>query len=1135
VDPNAEFSYIEEYLSAVWDVHDIYNFTGYENQSLEIILTPPSAGDFDLYLYDSKTSKYIKSSENWGIGPETQEYIKYILPEDKEYYIRVAAKINNTKPPQNELNGGIYKLKFFSNVPPRWRESAKENYYCLEDSGPIYIEPELLWKELNKNDNIEYLLWNNSASDWELRDQDIRIRSTVFYDDCKVRLINNETPQYPDEAIKIIPSKNKFGITEIKLGARDKPKDAIGENNITLHIIPINDAPKINSTLTWEDQLGTAVLGNNEISIYEFNDARIKVDAYDVDGDNLEFSAKFQDNSTPFAKAFKIDSKSGIITFFADYKFIGSYTVNITAIDDGLSPSNLHTTKQVKFVITSFNLDRSPKTNLITPINGTTIKSPIPTLVWNATDVDTPLDEISYNVYLSNDLLKIISQSKDGLVATIKSQTQFTPINPLEDKITYYWTVIPNDGIFQGKCENSYRYFKVDTTVEAPRVELISPPNKVISNNTNIELKWDLQYDDKKSLYSDVYIGETLTNLNLTDTVTTTSYKPTNIMNTKTYYWQIIPKAGTGKGTIEGEKSPIWSFTIMKNYKPPIVDLISPRDRSILKSNNLSLSWSVDYQESENVNYKVFISTSTKFNIKPYEIVFINTYLKLNDLEENTYYWKVVPILNDVPGPASETRSFKISMQIVQPIVKPRFPVENATLNNTWVELKWSLDYSGPIAKVRYDLYLDSDTNNTIQMKLEKENYRQLFISYELQDHKTYYWRVIPTIEIDEGIIVGEFEKEVTRFRINTSYRPIPNPKFNISMTHTFLELSPGDSSNIKLGIANRGNVDLLINVSYSVEPINLLIISQNIKEITVPVNGGEFIEFNIVVPGQIDDEICVITLECKLVDFGLNKKEIITVEIAKNSEDDQLSFLNLGLNINIILASIAIIIIILIALYLIITNRRKKNQRIEETKDVSQAGSRVPIPNDTPYTKPSVGPLEYKQKQDSKTSKSPISKTSRSKTKSTSSHKVNKSKKAKKSKIEYPTSTSKIKSKFKSKSTSQSKPLESLSNDPEKTQETSQKTVQNYTSTERPEPKSNIIPELIINTQSENLLIEPPTKKPAIAMPVSMSSDKPHSANLQTKLARPAIPVNQVINDTLDNTDQSNSNITDLDKKNKL
>jgi hypothetical protein len=961
IEPHAESLVINEYLSAIWDIQDFYNFTGYRNQTLNIIMTPPMDSDFDVYIYHERSIDPLAISDKWGIGPDGVEIIDLKLPADGLYYIRILAKVNNTSPDDTNNNRGIYKLDIESNVPPLWHNKAKTHYYINEDAKHIFIEPEQQWWDLNKFDKIVYLIWNITLGDWEPRDKNDKIVSSVQYDLFEVQIVNNGSAQYPNEVLKILPNSNKFGISDIKLGAYDSPPEEYSEKNITIHILPLNDPPVINNTLFWEDQAQNAILDDDKITVFEFNTAQIKIDAYDLEEDSLSFSAQFIDNSTPFSKEFKIDSRSGVITFYADYKYIGMYEIIITAIDDGKTPDNQKSTRAINLRISSFNIDYAPKTNLITPINGSIVKNLRPTLVWNVTDYDTPITNISYKVYLSYDISEVISHSEDALISEVNVRTYILLSEDLMDSRTYYWTVIPYDGIFNGYCQDNYHSFKININVNAPSVRLISPPNNIILNNTNIELRWDIKssVDSTVSLMSDVYLGEGPNKLILIETITTNSYFPKDLKNKHTYYWQIVPKMESKSDFIEGEKSPVWKFSITKSHRPPTVNLELPRDNSILKYNYLSLSWKVEYESSEILDFEVYISKSQNFDDTPVGLVSEDTYYKVKDLEPGTFYWKIIPFVDDVPGIESEIWSFRIYPKVVQPIAIPKSPVDNSTITTTMTELKWTIDYTGSVAKVKYDVYLDSTTDDPAKMRLIEKDLRQLFTTpnEKLIDGKTYYWRVVPTIVIEDGIVVGDFFGTVGKFKVDTTFQPTFNPKFNFTIQPAFLEMKPGNSKKVTVTIINEGNMELEINISYLVEPNGLITLNLTSDRITLLPGEDEIIEIEIIVPEKIKQNVFVITVDCKADQISTSNKEIMTLEIGDVDEpvkgDESIS-------IEVIILFVILIIIVLIILTILKSRSRKdqkqagENQKLKDEIDDDKIGSektngtdRVPIPDD--------------------------------------------------------------------------------------------------------------------------------------------------------------------------------------------
>ena len=953
VDPNVEKTYIpSEYLDPRWDIHDIYNFTGYENQTLEVELTLPSTADYDMFLFDRQSVKPIDSSTNVGFG--IKEKISTTLKENRVYYIRVWAKVNGSV---NHLNNyGWYSINFKGNVPPVWRPNATDYYEVEEDHPPFYIEEEPLWMDPNKNDQIEYILWDYEKEEWAPRDDNEVVVSSIKYDNFEIQIINNGTITVPNEALKVILSENAFGETQVRLGAKDRPAEAIGQYNITIHITQLNDKPVLNNTLKWIRFMPDGLtIKSNKITATEESSIKIQATAYDVDGDNLVFS----DNTD----IFDINPNTGEISFFAPFTLIGPHEINITVTDDGTDPDLLSSTNTIEFIITDSGIDHKPKTNLHVPENKSLIKSLFPNLAWNGTDFDTPVEEISYNVYFSDSLDKVISLDKSIMILNGTNSTSYTFTTPILDKKIYYWTAIPFDGIFTGSCRNGFFKFRVDSEIIAPEVVLLSPKNQSVLNYTEVELTWSISYKGDQNVISDIYLGITDKELELMEQgYEGTSYFPDNIFNGHVYYWKIVPKAGVPPNRISGDDSQIFNFEVKRGYKPPTVNLISPDDRSIFKSNEVSLSWEVNYHLPQKVTYEVYLETTIEFGAVPFQIV-TETFLKLEDLSSSTtkYYWRVIPMVGEVPGPSSEIRWFKIDPTVVQPIVVPKYPKANSTINITWVQLQWTVEYSGSIPKVRYDVYLDNSTDYRPGMKQINNNYRQFFVGVQLDDNKTYYWYILPSIETVDGFIVGEFQGGLSKFTVDTSYRPPPEPEFELSLDPTLIKIQPGNITEINVNLKNTGNVGLSVDVTYEVNPDDVLFINiiQQYK-IFVAQGSVKTIKLTITAPTSISEKTGVsITVQGEIEEFSLMDRDVLTVEIQLGNEDiDPDNKSSNGKDGFIIYAIIAIIIICIFLSLLMIIKRHKKQieQKAEAdalAKKELESKKRISLPSPTPYSVP--------------------------------------------------------------------------------------------------------------------------------------------------------------------------------------
>jgi len=956
-----------QYLDPVWDIHDFYNFTGYEDQELTITLTMVSTADYDLYLFDQKSVVPFRKSETPAFG--TEEKIKITLTETKVYYVRVWAKVNGTIKPPN--NWGWYSIEFSGNIPPKWNNGSTDYFVIDEDDPPIYIELVNLWNDLNKDDTIDYLIWNETLNggdgDWEPRKSNYPIISEIIMDNLTIQIINNGTIFLPEEVLNITAKKDKFGIHEIQIGARDDA-EVYAKHNITIEINPINDPPIINNTKKWTRFLPDELtVQSNKIIVNEENDVKIQVSAYDIDGDNFVFS----DNTD----LFDIESDTGLITFYADYTLIDTHKINITVTDDGTNPDQLSTTLLITFEIKGY-IDHRPKTNILGPENNSIIKTLHPTLIWNVSDVDTKPDKITYEVYLSTDLNEILTLSKNALIHNDTNITTYSlkKTEPLVDGATYYWTVIPFDGIFTGICLDDYSRFIVDTKVLAPSVTLISPKNGSILNYTLIKFNWSIEYDGDKKVVSDLYIGASETDLKLYETDyedTTYSYE---FPSGHKYYWKVIPKAGVLPSRVTGDESLIYTFEIQKNYQPPTVRLITPVDRSILKENKVTLKWEVNYKRPVDVGYEVYLSEKLVFSITPNKIVQGQRYLELTGLSNKVYYWKIVPFVGDNPGPDSDVWWFKIDPLVVQPIVVPLKPENNVTINSSWVELKWTLNYTGPVTKVRYTIYIDNTTNDRSRMKLVNSNYKQLFFGLNVDDLLTYHWVIIPSIEIEEGFIVGEFKGRVSTFFVNYSHLPDPKPKFELTINPSTVSMPPGNTSVIEINIRNTGNVELAVDIEYTVDPADILFLNLQKRRIVIVQGVLETTTLLISAPPNAKPNTAVIIkIEVSENEMGLVEREILTVKIRDglgdgNGEDGRDSLMIYGAS-----AVIVIIIIILLIFFVIVPrNRRKREESKKDEEPTTSIEERVPIPSSSPYSSPTPTPASY-QPADSTTTAPPI------------------------------------------------------------------------------------------------------------------------------------------------------------------
>ena len=227
------------------------------------------------------------------------------------------------------------------------------------------------------------------------------------------------------------------------------------------------------------------------------------------------------------------------------------------------NPYNISNNYQIRI-----KLNNPPETSLISPRNRSIINTLSPEFVWEYSDLDNDT-ELYYDIYLSSELDEVIKSNKSAHVVSIFQKTSYTLEIPLNDSKTYYWTVIPNDGITQGICKSIVWQFKINTNVEIPTVTLSSPSINFNVTTTTPKLSWELLYSNPDFISFDIFLSNSPypTDLYMEENRIAKDYKLTTfIIQTpltpgETYYWTVIPTANLPDGIIQGEcRSGIWNF-----------------------------------------------------------------------------------------------------------------------------------------------------------------------------------------------------------------------------------------------------------------------------------------------------------------------------------------------------------------------------------------------------------------------------------------------------------------------------------------------------------------------------------------------------------------------------------------------
>jgi hypothetical protein len=237
----------------------------------------------------------------------------------------------------------------------------------------------------------------------------------------------------------------------------------------------------------------------------------------------------------------------------------------------------------------------APNATLFSPRDKYTLPAVNPTLRW--TGFDPNGDEITYDVFVSTDIDLVKNLQSSARVANDINETKLEV--QLDDGNTYYWKVIPSDGLHVGICVSGIWSFTIVTTANIPTVKLNSPFNRTIINETSVELYWMGTFTGIEFVKYNVFWDTTPQFVaSRVEDHLSMSYTLADLEDNTTYYWTIIPFAGD---KIEGIcQSGVWSFDVNFSFK---------------KVSNITLSGpdEIEIWQGENKTYELNISNLGNF------------------------------------------------------------------------------------------------------------------------------------------------------------------------------------------------------------------------------------------------------------------------------------------------------------------------------------------------------------------------------------------------------------------------------------------------------------------------------------------------------------------------------------------
>jgi hypothetical protein len=696
-------------------------------------------------------------------------------------------------------------------------------------------------------------------------------------------------------------------------------------NSFMITVTPINDPP------IWKDITDIFITegsGPNETeNIIDLLDYVV-----DVDNSSEEVELSIVLNTNPNNISVVIDSNNMIDVNIANENYVGTAGVTLRAFD-GLDYSD----EYFNIIIESIN--DIPTVNLIYPDDQAIVTSNNVDITWSGVDVEGSM--LTFDLYLTT--------TPDADTAYMTNITSQNITLTLTDG-KYYWQVIPYDGTEYGECLSEIWEFTVDSTIQTPTTQLISPVYNSIVTSTSVDLRWEVgEGFETTGLTYEIYLDINEQPKKIVPDHHGLVYTAHGLEDGKTYYWTIIPKMPYGLGSVMGKCiSGVWSFEVDFSETAPVVDLLSPGNSKTIGTVEPTLLWTVTYPAATSIDYIIYLDTSPD-PVKLLKSGHSEKFITAMDLENgNTYHWTVIPIAGNVMGTCnSGVWQFTVDTGTAVPEVELNYPINKVKINTLEPQLNWTLKYTGS-GSVTFDIYLDTiyPPTKLIENDYSSGNKKQVTVV----DKTRYYWTVIPTA----GNVEGYCLSGVWSFETDMDYKPV----FGVilELTDTKLELNQGQFGTTSLSVLNNGNEEDIVKLYIKIEPTNLdeknIILEQS--ELTLANNYGTNVRLTINIPNDAktgDYKITVTAVSQGAL--GLNQDvhdaKILEVEVTEEAAD---------VDESLYLGSIAVLIIIIVILIILFLLTVRKKKKVEEKPEERAAVPSVPGPEEVmPPLAPPVEP----------------------------------------------------------------------------------------------------------------------------------------------------------------------------------
>ena len=398
---------------------------------------------------------------------------------------------------------------------------------------------------------------------------------------------------------------------------------------------------------------------------------------------------------------------------------------------------------------------------LISPIDGSFIKSRTPEFIWGAsTDNLSGVDHYVLQ-YADHPNLNY------GVISVNVKDTIYTPASPLLDT-TYYWRVRAIDKANNKGCWSPRWTFTI-TTVGCPDIPTpLFPANFSYVNDITPTFIWTKEGGPGVWYSLQYALDESFQSARITiDSIFDTVYTVTTPLLDTTYYWRV--EAIDPFGCHSGWSSP-FAFTIDTTL-PSIPTLILPPNHSLMCYSRPQFVWS--HTAGAGGHYTLQYAFDSSFTQGVVTIVDLSdtSYTVLDTLADTTYYWHVEAI--DYAGNHSGYQPYPFMFTIYTKL--PNIPVlispeDSSYTNDNTPTFVWSA-VAGLGINYTLEYSLDSTfISNVIRIfNITDTNYT-IPSALALID-STYYWRVEA---INQAGCHSGYQVHPFMFTIDTELPDIP-------------------------------------------------------------------------------------------------------------------------------------------------------------------------------------------------------------------------------------------------------------------------------------------------------------------------------------------------------------------------